>query len=80
MTAMTGTKLSGAVESAASWPDRNIQNTLQQIFTKFDRVLQSFTDPGCNVGGVVKRPLEFVSLIHSPLGVCSCWLEALCMW
>ena len=77
MTAMTGTKLSGAVESAASWPDRNIQNTLQQILTEFDRVL--LTLPWCNVGGVVKRPLEFVSLIHSPLGVCSCWLEAR-MW
>ena len=35
MTAMTGTRLSGAAESAASWPDRNIQNTLQQILTEF---------------------------------------------
>lgn len=52
---------------------------LQQILT----VLTEFYRPAdparaqCNeMWVVVRRPLEFVSLIHSPLGVCSCWLEA----
>ena len=49
--------------------------------TRFWQSLTEFYWPWVyNVGGVCEEgPLEFVSLIHSPLGVCSCWLEAR-MW